>query len=79
MTVKPALHFVGFRGDEFLSAVRIWGMPDFIHPGWDRWAQQEIHPTDTVIFASGTETDPFGCAGDKAGHRNAGAVLSVAE
>ncbi|WP_010161219.1 hypothetical protein [Sphingomonas sp. PAMC 26617] len=59
MTVKPALHFVGFRGDEFLSAVRIWGMPDFIHPGWDRWAQQEIHPTDTVIFASGTETDPF--------------------
>uniref|UniRef100_UPI0035C9B666 hypothetical protein n=1 Tax=uncultured Sphingomonas sp. TaxID=158754 RepID=UPI0035C9B666 len=59
MTVKPALHFVGFRGGEFLSAVRIWGRPDFIHPDWDHWAQQEVHPADTVIFAKGTEADPL--------------------
>lgn len=56
--IKPALHFVGFRGDEYHSAVRIWGKPDFVHPAWDRWAQQDMHPVDTVIFARGTEADP---------------------
>ncbi|WP_457349326.1 hypothetical protein [Sphingomonas sp. UYP23] len=56
--ITPALHFVGFRGDEYHSAVRIWGKPDFIHPAWDRWAQQDMHPVDTVVFARGTETDP---------------------
>lgn len=55
--IKAALHFVGFRGDEYHSAVRIWGRPNFIHPVWDRWAEQDMHPVDTVIFASGTEAD----------------------
>ncbi|WP_457349575.1 hypothetical protein [Sphingomonas sp. UYP23] len=57
--ITPALHFVGFRGDEYNSARRIWGKPDFIHPAWDRWAQQDMHPVDTVIFARGSETEPF--------------------
>jgi len=26
-----AIHFVGFRGDEYSSAIRIWGVPDFFH------------------------------------------------
>ena len=56
--IKPALHFVGFRGDEYHSAARIWGKPDFIHPAWDRWAQQDMHPLDTLLFARGTETAP---------------------
>ncbi|TPG52000.1 hypothetical protein EAH76_14815 [Sphingomonas glacialis] len=51
--ITPALHFVGFRSEEYHSAVRIWGKPDFVHPAWDRWAQQDIHPVNTVIFARG--------------------------
>ena len=44
--ITPAVHFVGFRGQEYHSAVRVWGKPDFIHPVWDRWAQQDIHPIE---------------------------------
>ncbi|NJC33881.1 hypothetical protein GGR88_001355 [Sphingomonas jejuensis] len=57
MSIRPAIHFVAFRGDEYTAAVRIWGVPDFIHRRWDRRAQREIHPLDTVIFAKGTERD----------------------
>lgn len=59
-----ALHFVGFRGDEYRSAVRIFGPPDFIHIGWDRWAQAEIVPGDVAIFAKGSiddEPSPYSC------------------
>jgi hypothetical protein len=56
---SPAVHFVGFRGDEFWSAVKVWGRPGLIHIGWDRRALRDIGPDDTVIFATGTEHDPF--------------------
>ncbi|MCF8532421.1 MAG: hypothetical protein K9G48_05425 [Reyranella sp.] len=49
----PCLHFVGFRGEEYWSAIRIWGRPHFIHLGWDLRAQREIAPGDVVVFASG--------------------------
>lgn len=52
-----ALHFVGFRGDEYARAVRIFGPPDFIHIGWDRWAKMEIMPGDVAIFATGEAED----------------------
>lgn len=55
--MKPAVHFVAFRGDEFSRAVRIFGRPDFIHQRWDRRAQREIAPGDTVIFAKGSADD----------------------
>ena len=48
-----ALHFVGFRDDRYLNAVRVFGLPDFIHRGWDRRAQREIAPGDVVVFAEG--------------------------
>jgi hypothetical protein len=48
-----ALHFVGFRGDEYTRACRVFGSPDFIHLGWDRRAQREIADGDTVVFARG--------------------------
>jgi len=54
---RPALHFVGFRGDEYLSALRIFGLPDFVHIGWDTWAQQEVAPGDTAVFARGSFED----------------------
>lgn len=50
-----ALHFVGFRGEEFWSAVRIWGRPDFFHRWWDTRARREIAAGDTIVFASGDE------------------------
>ncbi|RMB54973.1 hypothetical protein C8J44_0205 [Sphingomonas sp. PP-CE-3A-406] len=54
----PALHFVGFRGDEYLRAIRIFGPPDFIHVGWDSWAKLDVAAGDVVVFARGTFDDP---------------------
>lgn len=55
--MNRCLHFIAFRGEEFWSAVRIWGRPDFIHPAWDRRAQREIARGDVVVFAAGSEAD----------------------
>ncbi len=49
----PAVHFVGFRDDRYWNAVRIWGEPGFIHETWDTYANDEVAPGDTVIFATG--------------------------
>jgi len=57
VSARPALHFVGFRGDEYSVALRIFGPPDFIHIGWDRWARQEVMPGDIAVFARGTSDD----------------------
>lgn len=54
---RQALHFVGFRGDEYHSAVRIFGTPDFIHIGWDVWAKQAVVAEDIAVFARGTIDD----------------------
>lgn len=54
------VHFIGFRGDEYLSAVRVWGLPHYVHRGWDKRARHEIAPGDTVVFAHGTSDDPPG-------------------
>lgn len=48
-----AVHFVWFRGEEYWSAVRVWGLPDFVHIGWDTRARREIAADDTVVFARG--------------------------
>jgi len=56
--MKPAVHFVGFRGDEYWSAVAVWGAPHFIHMGNDTRMRREIHDDDTVIFANGCEARP---------------------
>lgn len=55
--IRPTLHFVGFRGDEYTRATRIWGKPDYFHQRWDQRIKRELHPSDTVIFATGTEHD----------------------
>jgi hypothetical protein len=55
-----ALHFVGFRGDEYTTAVRIFGLPDFIHRNWDVRVLfgGELDPTvDVLVFARGDEND----------------------
>lgn len=53
---RPALHFVGFRGEEYARATPVFGLPDFIHRGWDPRAQREVGPHDLVIF--GPKADP---------------------
>jgi hypothetical protein len=46
------VHFVGFRGDEYSAAVRVWGKPDFIHRIWDvRAAAESGSEDDVVVFA----------------------------
>ena len=49
----PLLHFVGFRNDRYWNAVRVWGLPDMIHPDWDGYAVGDVAPVDTVVFAQG--------------------------
>lgn len=56
---EPIAHFVGFRGDEYARARRIWRGPAFIHRKWDRRAQRDIGPDDVVIFADGDEAQPL--------------------
>jgi|SRR5271166_966774 len=48
---KPAVHFVGFRGDEYHRARRVFGAPDFVHRVWDNRAVCDIAPGDIVVFA----------------------------
>lgn len=50
-----AVHFVGFKGDEFNRAVQVFGEPDFVHRRWDVRAQQEVVEGDVAIFADGDE------------------------
>jgi hypothetical protein len=47
------VHFVAFRGEEYWSAVKVWGPPDFIHRGWDLRARREIADGDTIVLAQG--------------------------
>ncbi len=49
------IHFVGFRGEEYWSAVSVWGKPDFYHRGYDNRMRREIADGDTVVFANGCE------------------------
>ncbi len=47
-----ALHFIGFRGQEYARAIRVFGKPDFIHVHFDARARDEIAPGDCAIFAN---------------------------
>ncbi|MFL0160736.1 hypothetical protein, partial [Mycobacteroides chelonae] len=52
---KPMLHFVRFKDDRYLNAVKTFGRPDFVHRFWDHRAVAEVMPGDTVVFAEGDE------------------------
>jgi len=53
------VHFIGFRGEEYWSAVKVFGRPHMIHMGWDRRAQRDISEADVVVFATGDEHQPL--------------------
>lgn len=47
----PCVHFVGFRDDRYWSAVKVWGLPEYIHAGWDLRARRELADCDIIVFA----------------------------
>ena len=49
----PLLHFVGFRDDRYWNAVRVFGLPDYIHRTWDRYAADAVALCDLVVHAEG--------------------------
>lgn len=51
----PLIHFIGFKGDEYHRACRVFGKPDFIHRFYDARCKAEIQPCDVAIFANGEE------------------------
>lgn len=57
----PAVHFVGFRGDEYARATKVWGKPDFIHRMMDPRLVLggELAPHDTVVIANGYENRTY--------------------
>jgi hypothetical protein len=55
---RGMFHFVGFKDDRYMAAVKTFGRPDFIHRFWDRRAVDEVAPGDVVVFADGDEHQP---------------------
>ena len=52
------VHFVGFSDDRYWNAVKVFGLPDYVHRTWDGYAADEIAPQDTVVFATGEWSRP---------------------
>lgn len=52
---RRAVHFVGFRGDEYVRAQRVFGPPDFIHRNNDPRVAGDVYPGDLVVYANGME------------------------
>ena len=53
--MKSILHFVGFRGEEYRHATKIFGLPDMVHRFLDPRAVAEFAKGDTVVYANGAE------------------------
>lgn len=49
--MQAMVHFVGFRGDEFNRAQRVFGPPHCVHFHWDARAKSDFSPGDIVVFA----------------------------
>lgn len=52
------VHFVGFRDERYWNAVKTFGPPHFIHPGYDLRARREIDDGDLIVFADGPHDQP---------------------
>lgn len=53
-----AIHFIGFKGEEYISAIKVWGKPDFFHRYYDFRTISETMKNDTVIFAKNAKIIP---------------------
>ena len=54
------IHFVGFRHDsEYLTAIKVWGKPHYIHYVHDQRMYQEIDTeNDIVVFSKYAKLEP---------------------
>lgn len=53
------VHFIGFDGDGFAAAVKVFGHPDFIHKFFDKRSLGDIDfDNDTVVFGRKTKLIP---------------------
>lgn len=57
--IQPCVHFVGFRDDAFLRAIRVFGPPHFVHRSWDVRAVSDVAPGDTVVFGRQKDWERF--------------------
>lgn len=61
--MQNALHFVGFvhpaqaHDPNYDRAVRLFGVPDFVHRRYDWRAKAEIMPGDVAVFAKHIDPD----------------------
>lgn len=53
--MKKAIHFVGFKGDEYYLATQVFGEPDFIHRQNDGRFRSMMLDGDEAVFANGAE------------------------
>ena len=44
------VHFVGFRSDEYWSAVKVFGPPHYVHRDYDDRVFTEVGEEDIVVF-----------------------------
>jgi hypothetical protein len=49
------IHFVGFRGEEYWAAVKVFGKPDFIHRWHDARMYGDIGDHDILVFGPGAD------------------------
>lgn len=55
---KKCVHFIGMSKDEYWSALRVWGTPDFVHDRATWSCLGEIDGADTVVFGRGAFHTP---------------------
>ena len=48
--MEKHVHFIGFRGEEYHSAVKVFGPPDFIHMWHDARMYGDAGDGDTLVF-----------------------------
>ena len=53
------IHFIGFRkNEEYWSAVKVWGKPDFVHMIHDKRLYGDVCETDTLVLGSKASPKP---------------------
>ena len=52
-----SVHFIGFRGDEYHRAARVFGAPDFVHMTHDRRMYGDVGEDDILVFAAKADPD----------------------
>ena len=52
-----AVHFIGFRGNEYNNAVKVFGEPDFVHMSHDQRMYGEVD-LDKDVLVFGPKSDP---------------------